>query len=270
MTNSNELAGERALITGGSKGIGKAIAQELSAAAADVILAASNQDRLEKAQTDILPTAQGKVSYFAADLRELKGCEDLADWVLRGDKEQQAKQPLSILINAAGATRGGDFLRLDDELWQDGFALKFYACARLCRLLWQELAAHKGKIVNIVGGFARTPDPDFMIGGAVNAAMANFSKALAGRGIRDGVRVNAVYPGTTETERLHTILADKAKASGTTIAAVKESIYTAEKIRRIGKAEDVAHLVRFLVSPQAEHIQGTAMAVDGGSTRGLF
>ena len=250
MTNS--LKDKTALITGGSKGIGKAIAQELAAAGADVLLASSNRQRLKEAQAEISRSAQGKSDIFASDLRRLENCEALAQWAIHHNE----RAPLSILINAAGATRGGDFLQLEDAVWQDGFALKFYACARLSKLLWQQLAAHQGSVINIVGGFARTPDPDFMIGGAVNAAMANFSKALAGRGIRDGVRVNAIYPGSTETERLHTIFSDKAKAGGKTIAQVREETLSREDIKRIGAPTDVAQLVRFLVSPQAEHIQG--------------
>lgn len=257
-----ELKGKTALISGGSKGIGKAIAEELVAAGANLLLTASNADRLKKTQAEI--SSYGKVDSFVADLRQLKECEAVASWALNH------ATPLSILVNVAGATRGGDFLSLEDALWHDGFALKFYACVRLSRLLWQQLSSQQGAVVNIVGGFARTPDPDFMIGGAVNAAMANFSKALAGRGIRDGVRVNAIYPGTTETERLQTIFTDKAKASGATIEQVREEILKREGTRRIGKPEDVARLARFLVGPQAEHIQGVAISVDGGATKGLY
>ena len=158
-----ELKGERALITGGSKGIGKAIAQELAAAGADVLIVSSNQERLAKAHAEIKASARGQANYFVADLRRLSECRALAEWALKGtagkSAEQEKPASLSILINAAGATRGGDFLALEDEVWQDGFALKFYACVRLCRLLWKSLAANKGKVVNIVGGFARTPRP---------------------------------------------------------------------------------------------------------------
>ena len=123
---------------------------------------------------------------------------------------------------------------------------------------------------NIVGGAARTPDPDFMIGGAVNAAMASFTKALAGQGLRDDVNVNAVYPGMTQTERVEELLATRARLEGTTSEAVRAAGLAKEGIRRMGEPQDVANLVAFLCRPEARHIQGTAIAVDGGATKGLY
>ena len=81
---------------------------------------------------------------------------------------------------SAGATRSGPFLDLSDELWQEGFDLKFFGAVRLSRLFWPQLSASRGSVIQIVGGMARTPVPNFAIGGAVNAALANFGKALAG------------------------------------------------------------------------------------------
>ena len=142
------------------------------------------------------------------DLRTAEGCQAVHRTVV------ESFGGVDILINNAGATQGGDFLELDDAIWEDGFALKFYACVRLSRLLWPMLTERRGNVVSIVGGFARTLEPDYMIGGAVNAAMANFTKALAGRGKRDDVNVNAIYPGFTETERVKWIFVARAKQTG--------------------------------------------------------
>ena len=264
-----EFINRRALITGGSKGIGKAIAAALYAQGADIILASSNENNLKSAEDEIRQQypGGGALQTYAADLRTLQGCEQLCKYV--SESNSQGEQ-LSILVNSAGATRGGDFLHQADDVWQDGFALKFYACVRLSRLFWQQLASCKGCVINIVGGFARTPDPDFMIGGAVNAAMANFSKALAGRGIRDGVRVNAIYPGTTVSERFAQIVADKSQALGKSPEQVSTEIFNAEKTQRLGLPLDVANLAVFLASQKSEHIQGASIAVDGGATKGLF
>ena len=177
---------------------------------------------------------------------------------------------LDVLVNAAGATQGGTFLEQDDAVWQDGFDLKFWAAVRLSRLCWLLLSESKGAVINIVGGFARTPDPDFMIGGAVNAAMANFSKALAGQVLRDDVNVNAIYPGLTQTERVDEIFATRARLAGTSVEAVRASVLKNEGIRRVGKPDDVAELACFLCLPKARHIQGTAISIDGGATRGLY
>ena len=103
-----------------------------------------------------------------------------------------------------GATKRGDFLTLTDEEWTDGFALKFYAAMRLSRAAWPYLQASHGRIINIIGVGGRTGSAEFTIGGAVNAALMNLTKALADRGVKDGVRVNAINPGSIATERLQT------------------------------------------------------------------
>jgi NAD(P)-dependent dehydrogenase (short-subunit alcohol dehydrogenase family) len=175
-----------------------------------------------------------------------------------------------ILVNSAGATKAGAFLGLPEEAWQDGFALKFFGCVNLCRLFWPMLKVAHGHVVNIIGGAARTPDPEFLIGGAVNAAMANFTKGLAGLGKRDGVNVNAILPGMTETERVGQLFAQRAQAGGLTVEEVRAQQIAKDGIARLGKPEDVAALALFLCSESARHIQGTAIAVDGGATPGLY
>jgi NAD(P)-dependent dehydrogenase (short-subunit alcohol dehydrogenase family) len=128
----------------------------------------------------------------------------------------------------------------------------------------------RGHVVNNIGGAARTPDPDFLIGGAVNAAMHNFSKGLSGLGKRDGVNVNAILPGLTETERVEQIFTQRANATGTSIAEVRAAQIAKEGLARLGTPEDVAALTLFLCSESARHVQGTAIAVDGGGTAGVY
>ena len=123
-------------------------------------------------------------------------------------------------------------------------------------------------MVNIVGGMARTPNPGFAIGGSVNAALANFSKALAGQGLIDDVNVNTIHPGQVQTERLTEMITDQAAAKGKTPEQVLEETIQRQGIRRLGHIEDAAELAVFLCLPRARHIQGTAISVDGGGTKG--
>ena len=259
-----ELEGKVALISGASRGIGRAIAGRLAEQGCDCIIAARTEETLQEAAQQITNESGRRVEICAVDLRTPEGCRTLHAQV----KEQFGR--LDILINNAGTTKGGPFLEQDDALWEDGFALKFYACVRLSRLCWPQLKASRGSVVNVVGGFARTPDPDFMIGGAVNAAMGNFTKALAGLGLRDDVNVNAVYPGLTETRRVEEIFAVRAEMRGVSPEQVRADMVKKEGIRRLGRPEDVADLVAFLCSPRSRHVQGTAIAVDGGATAGLY
>ncbi len=103
-------------------------------------------------------------------------------------------------------------------------------------------------MVNVIGGAARTPDPEFLIGGSVNAAMHNFTKGLSGLGKRDGVNVNAILPGMTETERVEQLFRQRAEAGGTSVEEVRTSLIAKDGLARLGKPEDVAALALFLCS----------------------
>ena len=253
-----------AVITGGSKGIGAAIAGALADEGADVMLAARTEQDLAGTAADIADRTGRRTEYLAGDLRTAEGCEQLHRRAL------DAFGGLDILVNSAGATKAGTVLAVSDEDWLDGFALKFHAAVRLSRLFWPQLVDSHGTVVNIIGGLARTPSPDIVVGGAVNAAFANFSKALAGQGLRDDVNVNAIHPGQTRTERHHTLMRARADAAGTTPDEFERRIIERQGIRRLGEPDDVARLAVFLCLPESRHIQGTAIAVDGGGTAGLF
>jgi NAD(P)-dependent dehydrogenase (short-subunit alcohol dehydrogenase family) len=141
----------------------------------------------------------------------------------------------------------------------------------MTRLMWPMLKEAQGHVVNIVGTAARTPGVDFLIGGSVNAAMANFSKGLAQLGKRDGVNVNVIHPGTTDTERTHRLLEQRAAAaSGRPVEELRREMLAKDGLSRLGHPDDIAALALFLCSESARHIQGTAIAVDGGATPGYY
>ena len=259
-----ELEGKVAVVTGGSRGIGKAIAGLLADEGADVVISARTVDTLEASAKELAAASGRRVEPVPADLSTLEGCETLFR------ETTSLFDHVDILINCAGATKSGPFLELSEELWQEGFALKFFGAVRLSRLFWPQLVASHGSVVNIVGGMARTPNPNFAIGGAVNAALANFGKALAGQGLVDDVNVNVIHPGQVQTERLTEMMNDQAAAQGKTPEQVLEETIQRQGIRRLGTTEDVAELAVFLCLPRARHIQGTAISVDGGGTKSLF
>jgi 3-oxoacyl-[acyl-carrier protein] reductase len=259
-----ELEGKVAVVTGGSRGIGKGIARRLADEGADVVISARSADTLEASAKEIAAGTGRRVELVPADLSTMEGCETLF-------RETTALfDHVDILINCAGATKSGPFVELSDQLWQEGFDLKFFGAVRLSRLFWPHLVASHGSVVNIVGGMARTPNPGFAIGGSVNAALANFSKALAGQGLIDDVNVNTIHPGQVQTERLTEMMTDQAAAQGKTPEQVLEETIQRQGIRRLGTTEDVAELAVFLCLPRARHIQGTTISVDGGGTKGLF
>jgi 3-oxoacyl-[acyl-carrier protein] reductase len=260
---SQGFKGKVVVVSGGSRGIGRAIATAFAREGAQTVLASSSEANLAGAANGV--AAQGpRPLTVAGDLRTLAGCEQVFRRVNDGFRR------CDILINNAGATRAGNFLELADELWLDGFALKFFGAVRLTRLFWPLLKAAQGHVINIIGGAARTIEPEFLIGGSVNAAEANFTKGLSRLGMLDGVQVNAIHPGQTATERTEQLIQQRAAAQGKSAAEVRSAMIAKNGTRRMGTAEDIAELAVFLCSERAGHIQGTAIAVDGGATPGVY
>jgi 3-oxoacyl-[acyl-carrier protein] reductase len=259
-----EFEGKVVVVSGGSRGIGRAIAMAFAREGAQCVLAAANASTLAEGAKAVAAAGGPAPMTIAGDLRTLPGCEQVFA------KVNEKFKRCDVLINNAGATKGGKFFDLPDDAWADGFALKFHAAVRLTRLFWPLLKEAHGSIVNIVGGAARTPGPDFLIGGAVNAAFANFAKGLTSMGNRDDININVISPGQTQTDRVEQLFAQFAKAQNKTVERVREEALVKSGLRRIGKPEDVAELAVFLASAKARHIQGTAIALDGGGTPGYY
>ena len=253
-----------ALVTGGSKGIGRACAGRLAQEGCDVLIVARTASDLERAAAQIREASGCRVEICATDLRSAQGCQAAVGAL------EHAFGRLDILVNNAGATQSGDFFKLDDATWEDGFALKFYSYVRLSRSFWPMLKEAQGSVINVIGGASKTPNANFMIGGAVNAAITNFTKALAELGLRDGVAVKAVHPGMTVTGRLETLLNQRAQAEGMSREDYERQELGRAGLRRYSHPEDIANLVAFLASPVAEQIHGADVFIDGGATKTIL
>jgi 3-oxoacyl-[acyl-carrier protein] reductase len=259
----HDFSGQSAIVTGSSRGIGAAIAVELARCGARLTLTGRDEAALAAVAGAIGKETGTKPAIVACDLREPLAAAKVVDAGVK------AHGGINILVNNAGATKRGDFLALSDEDFLDGFALKFHGAVRMTRAAWPHLVAARGKLVNIVGIGSLTPAMDFTIGGPVNSALINFTKAMADRGLKDGVRVNAVNPGHIVTDRLHRRLEALAKAAGISYAEAEERSRHEHGILRFGTPEEIAHLTAFLCSDRATYIHGSTIEIDGGATKGL-
>jgi NAD(P)-dependent dehydrogenase (short-subunit alcohol dehydrogenase family) len=260
MADAKPLDAKIAIVTGASRGIGRAIALRLATDGATLVLAARTEGDLAKVASEIKSTG-GMATIVAGDLRDPGVPAALVKAAL------DAFGAIDIVVNNAGATKRGDFLELTDADWTDGFALKLLGAVRLTRAAWPHLKARRGSVLNIIGAGGRTPGAEFTIGGSVNGACLSFTKAVADIGIRDGVQVNAINPGRIKTDRFQQTLAAEAVQHAGDVNAALQAIVRKSNIVRLGEPEDVANLAAFMVSPSSRYMQGALIDLDGGQTK---
>ncbi len=250
----------RAIVTGASGGIGRAIADALAASGAKVLLVARDEAGLKRAAEEIR-AAGGQAAWVSADLSQ-EGSE--AAIVEAALSEMGG---IDTLVNCASLTLSVDFFTLTDAQWKAGFDVKVFGAIRLCRAAWPHLRETQGSIVNIGGVGARTPKVDYEMSAALSAALMAVTKALASRGVEDGVQVNLIHPGSIRTPRIEAMFggSDDPVARAEALKARARSFGA----NRLGEPEDIANLVAYVVSPAGDFFQGSMIDMDGGFTRGI-
>ena len=257
-----KLKDKVALVTGASRGIGQGIAMSLADEGCALMLTGRDEAALKAVAADVARKGS-KAAISVLDLRKEGAEKPLVEAVRREFGR------LDVLVNNAGATQRGDFFKLTDAEWADGFALKFFAHVRLTREAWPLLKAQKGSMVTIAGIGGKEPEAPFTIGSSVNAACVAFSKAMADIGKGDGVQVNSINPGRVETERLWRRFRATMESTGRDEASVREEYRQRFNISRFGKVEDLGSFIAFLVSPHGRWMHGAAIDIDGGEVRSV-
>jgi NAD(P)-dependent dehydrogenase (short-subunit alcohol dehydrogenase family) len=246
------LAGKTALITGGSAGIGLACATMLAAEGVAVAIAGRDPARLAAAAASL------RAHTVAADLSK-------AEDVLRTAREaEQALGRIDILINCAGSAMGGDFLDVADQAYLDAWNLKLLGYIRMTRAVVPGMIARRdGRIVNIVGGAGRYPTASFLTGSTSNAALLNFTRGLSKELAQHNVRINAISPGSTETERSERQLKSRV-APGQTLEDAREARLSQIPLKRMTQPEEIASMAALIVSDRVPSMTGGEVLIDGG------
>ncbi len=257
------FAGKVAIITGGSRGIGESIAARLAAEGATIALVARGAHDLAQTAARLDEAATGRVVAFPCDLRRLENVQALIASVMAEFGR------IDILVNNAGATKSGNLLDRADEDWVDAYDSKLFAFARMCRECWPHLKASRGRIVNIGGVLANTPSPNAVIGSTSAAAVVALTKALAEYGRPDGIIVNGINPGLIETRRFRQHLEELGEKQSISGDEERAKMIARLAINRLGKPEEIADAVAFLLSERNTYIHGAIIDVDGGMTKGL-
>ena len=249
------LKDKTAIVTGGARGIGRAIVQRLAEAGADVVIGDFRLDEAEATASEIQKTTGRRVRAVRADVTDLKQVEALRDAAL------QAFGKIDILVNNAGWDRLMPFLKTTPELWDKIIAVNYKGVIHTCYAVLPHMAERKqGSIVNISSDSARVGSLGEAIYSGAKAAVVAFSKTLAREHARDNIRVNVICPGLADTPLLSEIQQDPFGQK------VLGSIVNFVPLKRLAQPDDIAPLVVFLASDAAGYITGQVTSVNGGLT----
>ena len=256
------LKGKRAIVTGSNRGIGRCCALALAREGARVCITARSQERLDKVISEINEVG-GEGHAVAIDLTTLEGCQKVVDAAVANFGG------VDILVNCAGAAKGGDILELPTELIDDGLSLKSYSYLRMSQLVIPHMGQNRwGRIINIAGGAGTSPTRGNIPISLANIAILNMTRALSDAVSKDGILVNTICPGLTNTQRARNVQQARAEQEGRDVEALLQEAGSELPAGRIAEPEEIANVVAFLASEPCSYMFGSSIYMDGGGRRG--
>ena len=259
------LKGKVALVTGGSKGIGKAVAHGLAEEGAKVAICARGQIDLDRAVGDLAKSTGSEVFAVAGDLTTENGVKKIVDATIAKFGR------IDILVNNAGAAPGGLLLDLTEEDWQKALQLKFMGFVRCMKaVIPYMLKQGRGRIVNVVGNDGVKPIGIELTPSAANAADLAVTVALAEQYGRNNICINAINPGPVATERWDGLISGIARVRKISVDEAQERAERSIPLGRICTPEEVANVVVFVASERASFMNGAIITLDGGQRKALL
>ncbi len=256
------LNGKRAIVTGSSRGIGHCCALALAAEGVRVCVAARDQQLLDQTVAKI-NAAGGEGLPVAGDLSLEQNCKRVVEETVR------TFGGVDILINNVGAAKNADILELKTEGIDDALGLKSYSYLRMSQLVIPHMRSNGwGRIVNIAGGAGTSPSRGNIPTSLANVAILNMTRALSDSVSSDGILVNTICPGLTNTDRARTQQQAAAEREGRSVEEVIQDLGKALPAGRIAEPEEIARVATFLASDSCSYVFGSSIYMDGGSRRG--
>jgi len=248
------LNGKRALVTGASKGIGRACAEALAEEGCEVMICSRDAKALETVAMGMFERHGAQVRWHAIDLSLRGAAEELAAWA----------GPLDILVNNAGAIPGGNLLKVDEETWRRAWDLKVFGYINLTRQVYAQMKAKgAGVIVNILGNAGEKLDASYIAGSTANAGLMAFTRTLGGASHADGIRVVGINPGPVSTDRLVSLYKQRAESRFGDASRYQE-LYAGMSWGRPATPEEIAWAAAFLASERSSYTTGVVLGIDGG------
>lgn len=258
------LTNKVAMVSGGSQGIGKAAALLLAAEGAQVAICGRSGEALQEAAREIKTETGADVLTVSADFSIAQDIERF----VTGTVEHFGGA--DILVNSVGSSTFGSFDQVSNQVWERDFNLKVMGTVRVCRAVLPHLRQRGGgRIVIVAGNSGKQPYNWHLPGGAANAALLNFTHALAQEVCKDNILVTAVCPGPVETRRLRKQLQALANLWQMPLEEAEKQFYDSQPLKRAATCEEVANLIVFLASARASYISGTAVTIDGCISKGI-
>jgi 3-oxoacyl-[acyl-carrier protein] reductase len=264
--NSSVGTGRVVLVSGATGGIGGAIVSEMARAGDLVVMLGRDRDRLERRRAELAAQVGGDCS-LATQQTDINVAESV-DRAVAGVVERFGR--LDAVVHAAGDGPVAPLAETTDDMWHTTFNSKLMGAVRLVRAAAGPMAARgRGSIVLVNGAFRSVPDPLFPVNSAINAGLAAFAKAVSRDLGRSGVRVNVVDPGAVDTALWAQTAKELGERTGGTADDVNAQVVAQTPLGALTSPVDIAHLVRFLLSPEAAHLTGAAITIDGGACPAL-
>ncbi len=258
------LRGRVAIVAAASRGLGRAIAQELAQEGAQLVICARGQEPLDAARGEIAASTGAAVHAVAADLSTREGIDRVVS------SAQFAFGHVDILVTNAGGPPAGPFESHDWDAWQRAVDLTLRSAVELTRAVLPGMRSRKwGRIINVTSITVKQPVDNLILSNSIRAAVTGFARTLANEVATDGITVNNILPGYTRTERVEQLAQANAKKEGVAPAEILARFEREIPMHRLGEPKEFAALAAFLASERASYITAQSIAVDGGWIKGL-